>query len=115
MRDFFANIPSDRGWMSQSSILTLLALFLTLSNIGCVGATGAATKPIPTITTEALSPGQLNEQYSARIAAQGGVQPYHWSVASGRLPAGIALSSSTGELQGTPSTAGTTSFLVKLT
>jgi hypothetical protein len=96
------------------TIFALLTLVVALSVAGCIGATGA-TKPIPTITTEALFPGIVNELYSARLTAQGGVQPYHWGIPSGKLPARIELAPSTGEIEGTPAAAGTSSFVVKVT
>ena len=44
--------------------------------------------------------------YSLLLTATGGSAPYHWSISSGVLPSGVALSS-TGVLAGTPTTIGT--------
>ena len=51
--------------------------------------------------------------YSATIGATGGTAPYSWSVVSGALPAGLALSP-TGLIVGTPTSAGETSFTVQV-
>jgi hypothetical protein len=59
-----------------------------------------------TISTLALPAGVVGQQYSQQLAATGGAPPYVWSISnSTSLPPGIVLSSS-GLLQGTPTTAG---------
>lgn len=71
------------------------------------------------ITTTALPNDTVGAAYSAAIKASGGCTPYKWAIASGTLPAGItAKASSTTtslNLTGTPKTAGTYSFAVKVT
>jgi Putative Ig domain/IPT/TIG domain len=59
--------------------------------------------------------GQVAVPYSDPLTAAGGTKPYTWSVSAGTLPAGITLATSTGVLAGTPTTAGTFSFTVKVT
>ncbi|MGP0025939.1 MAG: beta strand repeat-containing protein, partial [Streptosporangiaceae bacterium] len=53
--------------------------------------------------------------YSDTLTATGGTGPYAWSVSAGSLPGGITLNASTGALAGTATTAGTSSFTVKVT
>jgi len=48
------------------------------------------------------------------LTAAGGTGPYTWGVSSGTLPGGLELSS-TGVLSGLPTTAGTTTFTVRVT
>ena len=63
--------------------------------------------PALTITTTSLSNGAVNAAYSAQLDATGGVPPYsNWTVASGSLPVGLTLSSSSGAITGTPTAAG---------
>jgi hypothetical protein len=69
----------------------------------------------PTITTSSLPAGTQNTAYSATLTATGGAAPYTWSLASGSLPAGLMLASSTGVISGTPTSAGTSSFTLQVT
>jgi hypothetical protein len=64
------------------------------------------------VTTSSLASGIVGSAYQAQLAATGGAAPYTWSVASGALPTGIALTSS-GAIQGTPTTAGLASFTIQ--
>jgi hypothetical protein len=52
---------------------------------------------------------------STALSASGGFGTNVWSVASGSLPTGLSLNSSTGALTGTPSAAGTFNFTVRVT
>lgn len=76
-------------------------------------AVAAAPQPL-TITTTSLPNGSTNTAYSAFAYAGGGKTPYNWSVSSGSLPAGLALSSS-GDITGVPTTVGTSSFALTVT
>jgi hypothetical protein len=70
----------------------------------------------PTITTVALSGGTVGEFYCCgNLFASGGVQPYDWSVVAGALPAGLELPRGENTISGTPTTAGTFSFTVRVT
>jgi hypothetical protein len=71
------------------------------------------------ITTSSVPNGTVKTAYSAIIKASGGCTPYKWAIASGALPAGVSakVSSATTslDLAGTPTTAATDSFAVKVT
>src|SRR6266566_9213166 len=71
------------------------------------------------INTSSVPNGTVKTAYSAVIKASGGCTPYKWAIASGALPAGITakVSSTTTSLNlaGTPTTAATYSFTVKVT
>jgi Putative Ig domain len=55
-----------------------------------------------TLVTTVLPYGRIGQSYSATLVASGGTPPYQWSLTGGSLPAGLALSVSTGVLAGTP-------------
>jgi hypothetical protein len=74
----------------------------------------AAPNPVQ-ITTTSLPSAQVSSSYSTTLAASNGTTPYSWSITSGSLPAGLTLTAATGVISGTPTTAGTSSFTVKVT
>lgn len=74
------------------------------------GATGTA----PNITTTTLADGDVGTSYSQTLAATG-TTPITWSVASGSLPGGLSLNTSTGVISGTPTTPGAFSFSIGAT
>jgi hypothetical protein len=70
----------------------------------------------PTITTSTLPDGTVGSAYSSTVAAIGGTAPYTFALPSGQLPAGLALTPSSGLISGTPNGApGTSAFTVSVT
>ncbi len=67
------------------------------------------------ITSTALPPANVGVDYNASVSASGGETPYKWSAASGGLPAGLSINSSTGAITGTPGQAGTFPVSVSVT
>lgn len=86
---------------------------------GSLGASATVTvTPQPSsvaITTSALPVGDADVPYSASLIATGGVTPYVWSFASGSLPVGIELESSSGLISGTTTLAGSYPLTAKVT
>ena len=91
--------------------LCLLPLLLAVFVSRCVASVAITTTSVPN--------GTIKTAYSAVIKASGGCTPYKWAIASGALPAGVTakVSSTTTSLNlaGTPTTAGTYSFAEKVT
>ncbi len=87
-------------------------------------ASGSATQPatiqiedpVLDIATASCPGGSIGTQYSGcTLTATGGNGRNTWSLASGSLPPGLALNSSTGVITGTPSSGGTYPFVARAT
>lgn len=66
-----------------------------------------------TITTTSLPAGRATLTYAATVAASGGSGALAWAVTGGVLPAGLTLDSSTGQIAGTLTTAGSSTFTLR--
>jgi hypothetical protein len=68
------------------------------------------------ITTTSLPNGTVAQAYNRPVQASGGTPPLTWNIVTGAgtLPPGLTLSSTTGVISGTPTTAGTSSFTVRV-
>ncbi len=100
-------------------VLLLLLLMAQGCGKGGGGSSGSSGAPVVgvslAISTSALATGAVAVPYATGLTASGGSGGgYVWSVASGALPAGLALSGG-GTLSGTPMTVGATNFTVKVT
>ena len=80
---------------------------------------GAAVPPPPpppvpvAITTTTLPGGRVGDPFATTLSATGGSGAFVWSVPAGVLPAGVLLDTTSGLLSGTPTTAGSTTFIVR--
>jgi hypothetical protein len=81
-------------WQLQPGVLTRAAIDALASPPLAIGGT-----PVTTATAGAAYAGFT-------VTATGGTVPYTYSVASGTLPTGITLNSSSGAVAGTPTVAG---------
>jgi uncharacterized repeat protein (TIGR03803 family) len=92
----------------------------TKSGRGCIFslAIPAAQSPstgAPAITTpNPLPEATVATPYKLQLEASGGAAPYTWTLASGRLPAGLTLTSA-GLISGKPTTGTTAEFSIKVT
>ena len=75
--------------------------------------TPTPTQPLE-VSTSALPGGTVGTSYSQPLSATGGTGLYTWVVTTGSLPCGLTLSGG-GTISGTPTTAGTSTFTVKVT
>jgi hypothetical protein len=66
--------------------------------------------------TGTFANGEVGVSYTSPApVSHGGLAPYVWSLASGSLPAGLSLSSSTGVVSGNPTAASTATFTLLVT
>ncbi len=64
--------------------------------------------------TDQLRDGNVGVAYETGLFAGGGVQPYRWTHVAGTLPPGLSVQASPGRVLGTPTTAGTFTFTVRV-
>ncbi len=67
------------------------------------------------ITSTKLFSATAGEAYNQRVMVAGGTSPYNLALASGSLPAGLSLESTTGVISGTPTGSGSYTFAIGLT
>ena len=67
-----------------------------------------------TIVTDDLPDGLYQNLYQQTVEAEGGLDPYYWSITSGALPDGLTLNASTGIISGVPTTVGEYDFDITL-
>lgn len=67
----------------------------------------------PSVSTSSLAGGTTGAAYSQPLTNSGGTSPFTWTITPGTLPVGLTLSGPT--ITGTPHTAGTSNFTVKVT
>jgi uncharacterized repeat protein (TIGR03803 family) len=82
---------------------------------GTVTGTASLTVPAMMAATTSLPDATVGTAYSAPLSQTNGLAPFHWSVSTGGLPAGITLDAATGILSGTPTQNGVSSFTVQVT
>ena len=89
----------------------------TTTSTSSTGSTGSSTTSSPSTTTSltinetVIASATENAGFSTQLTASGGTGSHTWSVKSGVLPTGLALSTA-GVLSGTPSSAGIYAFTV---
>jgi hypothetical protein len=92
---------------ATARFLAALVVAGSLAACGSTDSNSTASTPTPTmlsVSTSSLPGGQVGANYNVTLAAAGGTSPYHWVLASGALPRGLALAAS-GAITGIPSAA----------
>jgi hypothetical protein len=111
---YHSELGSERNASLLPSAALILLLVLTAFTSGCAftssGSETAKLTSALTIESSTMPTGQVQSVYQASLMAKGGKAPYSWSVASGSLPAGLALTASTGAISGMPTETGASTF-----
>jgi len=104
-----SGVPSAAGTY-RFTVQLRDAASLTANEVFQINIAAAAPMAISTVT---LPNGIVNTGYAQVLTSTGGTPPYQWSLLSGTLPAGLTISGS-GQITGTPTSAGTSSFIVQV-
>jgi large repetitive protein len=70
--------------------------------------------PPMVITATSFPAGTAGTAYHGGFTLTGGVPPYNWLIDAGTFPPGLTINPSTGQISGTPTTAGTFTFTVEV-
>ena len=88
-QDETLRIPSGSS-LNSNNHLTNNGTIIVENGGVLTGETGGKVVYAPSITTESLPEGKVNEEYSASLTADGS-EPIEWSVTQGSLPTGLSL------------------------
>ncbi len=77
--------------------------------------TVAVACPAMAVLPATLTDGLVGSAFAQSVSASDGIAPFAWTIASGSLPAGLSLDPGTGMISGTPSTAATSVFTLRVT
>lgn len=108
-QDETLRIPSGSS-LNSNNHLTNNGTIIVENGGVLTGETGGKVVYAPSITTESLPEGKVNEEYSASLTADGS-EPIEWSVTQGSLPTGLSLSKD-GKITGKPTAPGDYVFTV---
>lgn len=108
------SVRSNR-YVQRGSVLICLLCVLVIAN--ACGNSSRPTSPTSAApgqlsVSASLPAGSVGASYDASLSATGGTAPYSFSLASGKLPAGVLLDKGTGKISGTPSASGNFGFVV---
>src|ERR1700722_3711725 len=108
-------------YVAPAVVTTETIVLITATSVDFTKQSATLTvkiEPPPVITTTSLPSAPLNQPYSQPVTATGGVPPLTWTIASGSLPAGLMLGASTTDtvnITGKATTAGNSTFTIKVT
>lgn len=111
--------PGHReGWCFSRCTLIRASCLMLICLLVLINALFFTTNPAqaePLVSSTLLPTGQVGTAYYATLMATGGTPPYTWSIVTGTLPLGLALTPATGTISGTPIIQGTFSFVIEAT
>jgi hypothetical protein len=102
---------NDDYFPSQTPAHPLLEAVKNAMGSGSSGTTPTSTTPAIT-SASSLPTATVGTSYSSTLTASGST-PITWTLTGGALPAGLSLSSSSGLISGTPTSAGSFTFAIQ--
>jgi hypothetical protein len=108
---------SSTGVFTAPKVTTGTTVIITAKGTTSQAAATVTVNPLTplAITTSAIAAAETAMTYSATLSATGGVSPYQWTLASGSLPSGIQLQTTSGIISGMATLAGSYPFTAKVT
>ena len=120
--------PGNLTGQTTTSVTYVAPMGISIEATATVTATSVATttvtatinitvNPVLQISTTSLPVGNVGVAYDGVIGAVGATGTFTWTITSGKLPAGLSLSSSTSSsvtILGIPTTVGTSSFTIQV-
>lgn len=120
--------PGNLTNQTTTSVTYVAPIGISIEATGTITATSVATttvtatlnvtvNPVLQISTNSLPVGNVGVSYDGVIGAIGATGTFTWTITSGKLPAGLSLSSSTSSsvtILGIPTTVGTSSFTIQV-
>jgi hypothetical protein len=110
-------VLTSGGLLTGTPTVAGTASFTVQATSGAQNSTQALAvlvDPLLALTTSSLPNDTIAKPYNQALTVFGGTLVYTWSVQSGVLPPGLTMSAS-GVITGTPTTAGTYGFTIKVT
>ena len=105
--------PTSQGTFTFSVHVTKFGTSTPSTN-GTYSITVGSAPPLAiTFPSTCCTSGTVGSSYFQNFFTSGGVAPFTWTVAAGKLPPGVVLTP--GHLGGTPTVAGTFTFTIKVT
>jgi hypothetical protein len=105
--------PTSQGTFTFSVHVTKFGTSTPSTN-GTYSITVGSAPPLAiTFPSTCCNAGTVGSSYFQNFFTSGGVAPFTWTVAAGKLPPGVVLTGS--HLGGTPTAAGTFRFTIKVT
>ena len=105
--EYHGKTPLGRWLITKLDLLTAQAVGYKLREVDALAPLAIQSDSAPATAT-------VGKAFAMALRALGGMPFYDWSISDGKLPVGLELDRFTGEIAGTPTQAGASTFTVSL-